>query len=152
MSVERLHLAAGAVPYDSRLAAEHVARYALAAGLCRGRRVLDVACGEGHGSAMLAGAGAAQVVGVDPSAEAVSVAALRFARPGLAFRSGEIAALPDLLADQAPFDLIVSFATIERVARSGRRLQRTSIGTIAIGRGDWRCASMSATSARTGPV
>ena len=72
MTVERLHLAPGAMDYNSMLAAEHVVRYAFAAALCRGRRVLDVACGEGYGSAMLAAAGAAQVVGVDISQEAVS--------------------------------------------------------------------------------
>lgn len=116
MSVERLHLAPGAMAYDSMLAAEHVARYAMAAGSCRGRRVLDVACGEGYGSAMLAAAGAAAVVGVDISAEAVALARARFGREGLEFRSGDAAELPKLLFDQAPFDLIVSFETIEHLA------------------------------------
>ena len=46
--------------------AEHLARYQLAARLARGRTVLDAACGEGYGSATLAAAGAASVVGVDP--------------------------------------------------------------------------------------
>ncbi|MBB5689325.1 SAM-dependent methyltransferase [Roseomonas alkaliterrae] len=115
MTVERLHLAPGAMAYDSMLAAEHVVRYAFAAGLCRGRRVLDVACGEGYGSAMLAAAGAAQVVGVDIAEEAVALARARFGREGVAFRAGDAADLPRLLADQAPFDLIVSFETIEHL-------------------------------------
>ena len=45
--------------------AEHLARYFLASQLAAGRRVLDAGCGEGYGTAILAAAGAASVVGVD---------------------------------------------------------------------------------------
>ena len=44
---------------------EHHARYWWAARAASGRAVLDAACGEGYGSAILAAAGATQVVGVD---------------------------------------------------------------------------------------
>ncbi|HET9189593.1 MAG TPA: SAM-dependent methyltransferase, partial [Rudaea sp.] len=50
---------------------EHWARYAFALELARGKRVLDAACGEGYGSAMLAGA-AASVLGVDIAADAIA--------------------------------------------------------------------------------
>ena len=43
---------------------EHWHRYALAARYAAGRRVLDAACGEGYGSALLA-RHAKDVVGVD---------------------------------------------------------------------------------------
>ena len=43
---------------------EHLHRYVFARALCGGARVLDAACGEGYGSALLAGA-AKQVTGVD---------------------------------------------------------------------------------------
>ena len=49
---------------------EHIHRYAFAQAFVQGRRVLDAACGEGYGSALLAGC-ADSVVGVDISEEAV---------------------------------------------------------------------------------
>lgn len=92
---------------------EHLHRYAFAAPLAAGRRVLDAACGEGYGSAMLA-AKAASVLGLDVSAEAVAHARNRYGRrPNLAFAIADVTRL-DHLPD-ASFDLIVSFETLEHV-------------------------------------
>ncbi len=92
---------------------EHMHRYAFAQQFVRGRRVLDAACGEGYGSALLA-ATAAQVVGVDISPEAVGHARSRYgADPTLEFQCEDVTAL-DALAD-ASFDVIVSFETLEHV-------------------------------------
>lgn len=115
MTIERLHLAPGAMAYDAMLAAEHVARYAFAASLCRGRRVLDVACGEGYGSAMMAAAGAAHVLGIDIAETAVMLARARFGRDGVTFRVGDAAQLHRVLGGEDPFDLIVSLGTLERL-------------------------------------
>lgn len=65
---------------------ERLPRYLLVRSLVKGKRVLDLGCGLGAGSALLADAGAAQVVGLDTSAEAIDsarqhlshVASLRF--------------------------------------------------------------------------
>ena len=94
----------------SLVLAEHLARYRLAARLARGRDVLDAACGEGYGSAMLAAADAASVVGID-----IDPAAVAHARGahGIDVREGDVAELP---FDDATFDLVVSFETIEHVA------------------------------------
>jgi 2-polyprenyl-3-methyl-5-hydroxy-6-metoxy-1,4-benzoquinol methylase len=46
---------------------EHIGRYRFARDFVRGRRVLDIACGEGYGAAALARAGAASVIGIDVS-------------------------------------------------------------------------------------
>jgi 2-polyprenyl-3-methyl-5-hydroxy-6-metoxy-1,4-benzoquinol methylase len=92
---------------------EHWHRYALAARFAAGRRVLDAACGEGYGSALLA-RHAREVTGVDISEPAIAHARARYAAPNLRFERGDataLAALPD-----AAFDLIVSFETIEHVA------------------------------------
>ena len=44
---------------------EHVYRYRSPPRYVGGRRVLDIACGEGYGAASLARSGAASVIGVD---------------------------------------------------------------------------------------
>ena len=54
----------------------HIERYTLftALGDLRGARVLDLACGEGHYTRLLKAAGAAEVTGVDISAEMIRLA------------------------------------------------------------------------------
>lgn len=89
--------------------AEHVARYRFAAPLAAGRRVLDAACGEGYGSAILAAAGAESVTGADREEDVVAHARERY---GLEFVAADVARLP--FGDDA-FDLVVSFETIEHV-------------------------------------
>jgi len=116
VSVERLHFEPGRVCYEWRLVTEHVVRYAFAAALCRGRRVLDVACGEGYGSYMLAQAGATAVVGLDVDAAAIATAESRFAAPGVRYLVGDATNLAGVLATEPPFDVVVSFETIEHVA------------------------------------
>lgn len=89
---------------------EHLHRYAWCRLLAEGRDVLDIACGEGYGSAMLA-AHARSVCGVDISAEAVAHATATYAGiKGLRFIPGDAAAIP--LPDDS-IDLVVSFETIE---------------------------------------
>lgn len=92
---------------------EHVHRYAFACRFARGRRVLDAACGEGYGSALLAQA-ARNVVGVDIEAQAVAHAAQRYRdRASLRFAAGSVTELP---LDDASVDLVVSFETVEHLA------------------------------------
>ncbi len=91
---------------------EHWHRYCLAAPLARGRRVLDAACGEGYGSALLARV-AQQVIGVDVGGAAIAHARDRYGAANATFVQGSVAALP--LPDAA-VDLVVSFETIEHLA------------------------------------
>jgi SAM-dependent methyltransferase len=76
--------------------------------------VLDAACGEGYGSALLADV-ASEVTGVDIDPEAIRHAVSRYGdKSNLRFVRGSCATLP--LAD-ASIDVVVSFETIEHVAR-----------------------------------
>lgn len=89
--------------------AEHLHRYHLARSFAAGKDVLDVACGEGYGSNLLAEV-ARSVVGVDIASETVAHARARYSRQNLRFLQGDCAALP---LDDASVDLVVSFETIE---------------------------------------
>lgn len=88
---------------------EHLHRYLLAARAVAGKTVLDIACGEGYGSAMLAQA-AAKVTGVDISQEAIEHAQAKYQVGNLDFRQGSCAAIP---LGNASVDVVVSFETIE---------------------------------------
>jgi GT2 family glycosyltransferase/glycosyltransferase involved in cell wall biosynthesis len=89
---------------------EHMHRYAWCCSLVRGKTVLDIACGEGYGSAMLA-RHAAGVTGVDIAEEAVEHAKHAYRdQDNLTFLQGNAAAIP--LPD-ASVDVVVSFETIE---------------------------------------
>ena len=91
---------------------EHWHRYAFAREFARGKRVLDAACGEGYGSALLAGA-AQSVLGVDIADQAIAHARARYPRANLRFARGDCTALE---VPPASFDLAVSFETVEHVA------------------------------------
>lgn len=92
---------------------EHWHRYAFVRSLCTGKRVLDAACGEGYGSALIA-AVADRVTGVDVDADTISHACARYSDiDNLSFRHGSVTALE---LEDASADVIVSFETIEHLA------------------------------------
>jgi SAM-dependent methyltransferase len=97
------------------IAYEHWHRYAFARRFVAGKRVLDAACGEGYGTALLA-ASAASAVGVDVDAGVVAAARATYASSGnLRFEAASVTALP--LPD-ASIEVVVSFETIEHIAAS----------------------------------
>lgn len=90
---------------------EHYHRYFLAREICRDKDVLDIASGEGYGSAFLAQV-ARSVVGVELNAEVAAHAGRAYSRSNLRFVGGDVRCIP--LRD-ASVDVIVSFETIEHV-------------------------------------
>lgn len=98
--------------------AEHRGRYWWAAQLAAGRDVLDAACGTGYGTAILANAGARSVSGIDLDPEAVAEAR-RACGERADLMVGDVRALP---FDDASFDLVVCWETIEHVAEGERVL------------------------------
>jgi O-antigen biosynthesis protein len=90
---------------------EHLHRYFFALQFCKARNVLDIASGEGYGSALLATI-AARVVGVDVSEEAVRHAAESYRGHNLGFHRGEATKIP---AEDASIDVVVSFETLEHL-------------------------------------
>jgi 2-polyprenyl-3-methyl-5-hydroxy-6-metoxy-1,4-benzoquinol methylase len=112
--VERLTLESAQA--DTLLAREHTHRYEFAAGLCAGRRVLDLCCGSGYGSAILA-AQAERVTGVDNDVATVDTAqaTLPARHPNVSFAVAEAVAylaVPDL---RERFDVVVCFEGLEHL-------------------------------------
>ena len=92
---------------------EHIDRYIFAAGLTKGKAILDVACGTGYGVERMVEAGAARAVGVDISVESVSYARERFGgNDGTSFVCADAIRLP---FSDSSFDVVVSFETIEHI-------------------------------------
>ncbi|MBI3951595.1 MAG: class I SAM-dependent methyltransferase [Acidobacteria bacterium] len=88
---------------------EHIYRYRFAAEFVRGKRVLDIACGEGYGTSALLRAGAASVVGVDICEESCAHAHCKY---GVDIQRADAEGMPFL---DHSFDIVVSFETIEHV-------------------------------------
>jgi SAM-dependent methyltransferase len=101
----------GFVPWATTVA--HRQRYTYAATMAANRRVLDIACGAGCGSHILASAGAASVLGVDVDPSAIRYARHRYAHPGCVFAVADAEAW----RPEGEFDLVVSFETVEHLGR-----------------------------------
>jgi SAM-dependent methyltransferase len=99
------------VPND--LFQAHLALYLFAAGLAAGKRVLDLGCGTGYGTARLAEAGAAGVLGIDSDPACVAYARRRFARPGVRFAAGDAESLEE---PPGAFDLVFAPYLLPRLA------------------------------------
>ncbi|MGH3752495.1 MAG: glycosyltransferase [Pseudonocardiaceae bacterium] len=98
---------------DLQVVYEHYHRYALAARFAAGARVLDLACGEGFGPALLA-AEAREVAGVDLDPRTVEHATAHYPGENLHFTVGSMID-PELLAGAEPFDVITCFEALEHV-------------------------------------
>ena len=90
---------------------EHIYRYSFATRYAKGQEILDIACGEGYGSAALTQAGAKRVIGVDISRETCDYARRKY---GIEVRQGDATDIP---IPDASVDLVVSFETIEHIAK-----------------------------------
>jgi SAM-dependent methyltransferase len=93
----------------------HLKRYAFARRFCEIKDVLDAGCGVGYGTAHLAEA-ARLVVGIDRSEDAIVYAREHYSRTNVEFEVGDVG---DLRHDDASFDVVCSFETIEHLHDPG---------------------------------
>ena len=110
---------------DPQISLEHWHRYLMASKWVKGKRVLDVACGEGYGSMVLA-QNARSVVGVDVDRYTVRHASSKYLRDNLEFSVGDLRHLGDLFP-AGTFDVIVSYETLEHV---DVEVQRTFVASV----------------------
>lgn len=90
---------------------DHVARYEWAAKRINQGRAIDLACGIGYGTQILAKAGI-KATGIDIDAEAIAYAEKHYQHKRAAFQQGDA---ERLTADLGKFDAAISFETIEHI-------------------------------------
>lgn len=108
---------------DVQVVYEHLHRYLWAAGLVRGRRVLDLGSGEGFGASILADS-ASEVVGVDLDERTVEHARLNWSSAAVSFVQGS--ALDLSRFEDGSFGAVVAFEVIEHIEQ-----QETMLAEVA---------------------
>ncbi len=98
------------VPDENYWYRRHLAVYEWIAARGAGRRVIDMASGEGYGSEVLSRS-AHSVIGLDANPEADQHARLRYVRQNLRFERGLI----ETYGDPGAFDVVVCLQTIEHL-------------------------------------
>ena len=99
---------------------EHLDRYRYARDRAENKKVLDIACGSGYGSYLIATEGKAkEVIAVDLDADSIRYGDHRFAHPSIKRSVGDA----QEFKKEGEFDLIVSFETIEHLPKYEQFLQ-----------------------------
>ena len=109
--IERLDFS-GKEKYSAVEATIHLNRYAMARPYVAGKRVLDVASGEGYGSFLLRRWGAESVEGIDVDEQTVETATRLFGGDGVHYQCHTAEQLP---FEDHTFDVVCSFETIEHL-------------------------------------
>ncbi len=95
----------------SLMHAEHLTRYETAEKLAKKKVVLDIACGSGYGTKILARS-ARKVYGVDIDKDTIKYAQQKFDAPNIEYKVGDGIKIP--LEDNS-IELVVTFETIEHI-------------------------------------
>ncbi|MEW9924031.1 methyltransferase domain-containing protein [Clostridium butyricum] len=91
---------------------EHFHRYLFAKELLKGKKVLDISCGEGYGTHIMSSV-AKEIVGCDIDEKIVESAKNKYIEKNLEYRVGDCTNIP---FEDGLFDTVVSFETIEHFA------------------------------------
>ncbi len=91
---------------------EHLHRYRFAKEFVKDKKVLDLACGEGYGSYMLAEV-ANEVIGVDISESTIKHASIKYLTDNLKFIKGSMTEVT--IEGEKVFDVIICFEALEHI-------------------------------------
>lgn len=97
---------------SSRLQNDHLERYQFVLNYTKNKKVLDIACGTGYGSHLVASNGAKFVYGKDIQEESIKYAKENFKKENLNFNICDATKLD--LGDNS-IDVVISFETIEHI-------------------------------------
>jgi len=97
---------------SGKIAIEHLHRYAIAVEFSKGKKVLDIASGEGYGSNLISEY-ATTVIGIDISEEAIIHSQSTYKKENLNFRQGSALDIP---LENSSFDVVISFETLEHIS------------------------------------
>jgi 2-polyprenyl-3-methyl-5-hydroxy-6-metoxy-1,4-benzoquinol methylase/glycosyltransferase involved in cell wall biosynthesis len=97
---------------EAAIGYEHLHRYAYATPFVQNKRVLDLACGEGYGSYLLAKT-ARSVVGIDIDENSIKHARNKYIKQSLEFKVGSVTEVP--IAGEHLFEVIVCFEALEHI-------------------------------------
>jgi ubiquinone/menaquinone biosynthesis C-methylase UbiE len=90
---------------------EHLHRYALAMEFIAGKKVLDIACGEGYGTNLMSKK-ALHVTGIDIDNPCIENAKKKYTAGNIFFSTGSVLKIP---ARDNSFDVITCFETLEHI-------------------------------------
>ena len=115
---------------------DHKKRYELATKyMLSGTRLLDIACGVGYGSYILAQESKCQnITAIDISDDAIAYANKYYYSPKITYKQGDCVSYP---LEQETYDMVVSFETIEHIENDRLFLDRVFMalkpgGTLAL--------------------
>lgn len=95
---------------------EHLLRYIFASQFTKGKSVIDLGCGSGYGSFLVAKNGKAKkVYGFDISEEAISFARKKYHAENIIFKVGNVENLKDIFSEKV--DIVVAFEILEHLDR-----------------------------------
>ncbi|NMB48126.1 class I SAM-dependent methyltransferase [Candidatus Kuenenbacteria bacterium] len=114
-SGERMAMEVGGA--ESKDKEEHLARYNFVLPWIKDKDVLDIACGTGYGSKMLADGGAKSVSGGDIDEQTIELAREKYQQSNVSF--GVMDGLK-IVAPEKTFDAVVSLETIEHIQEAER--------------------------------
>lgn len=103
---------------ESEISIFHLQRYYSIKKLCKDKIVVDAACGEGYGSAMLSES-AKYVYGYDISTDAIDNAKSKYVCDNLEYAEANVISIP--LTNNS-VDVFISFETIEHISKENQTL------------------------------
>jgi ubiquinone/menaquinone biosynthesis C-methylase UbiE len=99
---------------DAEKQVDRLHQYRFAKEYARGKKVMDLSCGEGDGSYLLSEE-ADSILGVDQNREPIKDASARYSNRNVEFLRGSITNIP--IRGKALFDLIVCFEELEHIEK-----------------------------------
>ncbi len=104
---------------DPEMEREHINRYKFASHYVKNKNVLDIACGIGYGSKILADAGCKLCTGGDVDENSLEKAKLTYKDKNLKFKKMDAQKIP---LSKNSVDVVVSFETIEHIDKPKEHL------------------------------